>query len=75
VDSPDGDGDLEVTELLEIGCKNPIRAQVRTVADDTPYDQTGQKVYFDLDCFGFMCLNVDNEEGCLDYKIRKCCPK
>lgn len=72
-DDPSGDGDIETTELLEIGCKNPTRLQAKTV-DGIPHYEAGQKVFMDL-CYGFICLNNQNETPCLDYMVRKCCPK
>lgn len=74
LDKPDGDGDIEVTEVLEVGCKNANRFQARTVSDKVPHTQTGQNVYLD-ECYGFMCLNNENRSPCLDYEVRKCCRK
>lgn len=75
LDSPEGDGDLELYGLFSsrYGCREPLVTVIETTSDRTPYNETGQVLHVD-DCFGFMCLNRENEEPCLDYQIRRCCP-
>ena len=77
LDSPDGDGDLELFSILDhpLGCKTQSKLnQVQTV-DGIWHNQAGQVVHFN-DCYGFMCLNREqpNNETCLDYQFRQCCP-
>ena len=77
LDSPDGDGDLELISLYKLGCGNQSKLdQVVTVDGLIPFNQTGQIVHFSPRCYGFMCLNRLQENGteCLDYQIRQCCP-
>ena len=71
LDQPSGDGDLELFSLLPYGCQFPVLTQVETV-DGLPFNQTGQTVHFNQ-CFGFMCLNQQNNNSCLDYRVRQCC--
>ncbi len=53
-------------------CKDPHSMQVQTV-DGLSISEAGQNVHL-LDCFGFICLNKDQQnETCYDYKIRQCC--
>ncbi len=74
LDSQDGDGDLELFELKKNQtCSSPSRTQIVTVNSLKPFNETNQTVHYS-DCFGFMCLNRENEGGCLDYQFRQCCP-
>ena len=74
LDSPDGDGDLELLTLFGKGCPDPTKYQIETTSG-IEYTQTGQLTHLNTTCFGFMCLNREqqNEEQCLDYQIRQCC--
>lgn len=73
MDTPDGDGDLELYSLFDYGCANPTDIIVETV-DGVSYKKTGQSVQLDT-CLGFVCLNSENKQTCLDYRIKQCCPK
>lgn len=73
-DSPDGDGDLELIELLGLGCADSTYMQIQTV-DGISYENSGQVVHY-KPCFGFICLNSEQKENetCKDYQVRQCCP-
>lgn len=71
LDEPSGDGDLELFGLFEYGCKNASVTQVESV-DGIPFNETNQVVHIG-DSYGFICLNFENNNPCLDYKVRQCC--
>lgn len=73
LDDPSGDGDLELFSIYDIDCKIPIHVQIETL-NGIPFNQTGQTVHL-VSNFGFMCLNNQNNNSCLDYKFKLCCPK
>ena len=75
LDTPDGDGDLELLTVFNKGCNNPNKYQIETI-DGISYNQTGQVTHLNTTCFGFMCLNREqpNNATCNDYMLRQCCP-
>jgi len=78
LDSPTGDGDLELFYgpfNKGLACENATLTQIVTEDGEVSFNATNQVVHFN-DCFGFMCLNREQKNGetCFDYKFRQCCP-
>ena len=80
LDTPDGDGDLELFTLLnKLECAAPTKFEVKTVSGLSlaKAKDAGQVFHLKESCFGFMCLNKEQKDGkqCLDYHYKHCCPK
>ena len=76
LDSPDGDGDMELLNIFNLGCNSlSTFNQVQTV-EGISFEETGEVCHLNTTCFGFMCLNKEqpNNGTCSDYKLRQCCP-
>jgi hypothetical protein len=70
-DEPSGDGDLELIGLH--GNPACYLHQFLTVGG-VKYNDTNERVHFDS-CYGFMCLNKENNGTCSDYHYKQCCPR
>ena len=78
LDSPLGDGDLELFYgpfNKGLACENATSTQIVTADGEVSFNATNQVVHLN-NCFGFMCLNREQKNGetCFDYKFRQCCP-
>jgi hypothetical protein len=76
LDTPDGDGDMELLSVFNLGCMDESTSNQIMTVDGIDFEATGEIVHFNTTCFGFMCLNKEqpNNLTCSDYKLRQCCP-
>lgn len=72
-DGPGGSGDWEQKINFPTVCMNPLAVQCVTVSGEIPSSQTGQFTHCELNN-GFWCINSENNQTCLDYKVRWLCP-
>ncbi|XP_042143020.1 hemocytin [Ixodes scapularis] len=76
-DSPEGPGDFEDLRPMQAHgkvCLQPAAINCRTVAGNTDWSQSGQKVTCAVDR-GLQCWNSENSpEQCQDYEVRFYCP-
>ena len=79
-DNPNGDGDLESLSDINIqfpgrACSNPTAVDAQLVSSGNDYRSAGQIVQISPQ-IGFICENrrQANRGGCLDYRVRFCCP-
>jgi len=70
-DNGSGGGDYEQKVYFPSVCSNPSSIQCYTVSG-IPASQTGQTTHCVLNT-GFWCLNSENNQTCLDYKVRWLC--
>lgn len=72
-DGPGGSGDWEQKINFPTVCIDPLSIQCVTVSGEIPSSQTGQVTHCELNN-GFWCVNSENNNTCLDYKVRWLCP-
>ena len=70
-DDGTGSGDYEQKAYFPSVCSNPLAIECYTVSG-VPASQTGQLTHCVLNS-GFWCLNSENNQTCLDYKVRWLC--
>ena len=68
-DDPSGVGDWESANKL-VHCENPVAVRAETVWPTATFDDY---THISLDK-GFWCINEENSQNCVDYKISFCCP-
>jgi len=75
LDTPEGDGDLELFTLLDSQQTCRLESKLTEVRAESglSVEEAGQHVHAN-ESYGFMCLNKENEGGCVNYQIRQCCP-
>ena len=79
-DNADGDGDFETlrdinTQHAGRACSNPTEVDAQLVSNGKDYRSVGQVLRISPQ-IGLICENRQqtNQRGCLDYRVRFCCP-
>jgi hypothetical protein len=72
-DDGSGSGDYEQKTYFPTVCSKPLSVECVTVSGEIPSSKTGQVTHCSASG-GFYCLNSENINTCLDYKVRWLCP-
>lgn len=70
-DNPSGEGDYEDLASFTDVCTAPLAIECQTL-DGVGHAQAGQSVTCDTS-YGFKCVNAENNNSCLDYRVRFYC--